>query len=250
MKEKETIKNQTKKSKVLKRIGRIALILFILYIIANIVYMVTSYHADATAKAALQSDDVVKISRTNFGWFMDGPSDSEAMIFYPGAKVEVSAYAPILHAIAGEGMDVFLVDMPYDLAIISPNKADRVISKYSYENWYMGGHSLGGCMAAYYASDHADKLKGVILLASYPNKTLGDSLRCISIFGSEDGILNWDRMSGAESYLPKNTQKYIIDGGNHCQFGNYGKQVADKDAEISASDQQKETVKVIVDWVK
>jgi len=243
-------KQQTKKQKILKGIGRIALVLFILYTLANTVYMLTSYHADETAKAALQSDDTVEITKTDYGYFFDGPSESDALIFYQGAKVDAPAYAPILHAIAAEGMDVLLVDMPYDLAIIKPNKADDVISQYSYENRYIGGHSLGGCMAAYYASDHADKFEGVILLAAYPAKEMGDDIRCISIYGSEDGILNRSKMAKAERYLPKDTEKYVLAGGNHGQFGNYGKQHGDRNATITASEQQKQTVELIMDWVR
>lgn len=247
---KRAAKQQTKKKKILNGIGRIALILFIIYTLANTVYMLTSYHADETAKAALQSDDTVVITKTDYGYFFDGPSEREALIFYQGAKVDASAYAPILHEIATEGMDVLLVDMPYDLAIIKPNKADNVISQYSYENRYIGGHSLGGCMAAYCASDHADKFEGVILLAAYPAKAMGDDIRCISIYGSEDGILNWSKMAKAERYLPKDTEKHVLAGGNHGQFGNYGKQHGDRNATITASEQQKQTVELIMDWVR
>ena len=239
-----------KKRKFIKWILRIAGVLFILYTIVNTVYMLTSYHADETAEAALLSDDAVSVTRTDYGWFMDGPSERDALIFYPGAKVDADAYAPILHAIAAAGMDVFLVDMPYDLAIIAPNKADAVISLNSYENRYLGGHSLGGCMAAYYASHHADDVEGVILLASYPAGEMDDGLRCISIYGSDDGIINWNKMAKADRYLPEDTEKYVIDGGNHGQFGNYGKQVADKDAKITAEEQQKQAVDRVMEWIR
>lgn len=238
-----------KKKKILKRILQIAGVLIILYAVVNIVYLLTSYHADETAQKALLSDDAVEVTKTDYGWFMDGPSEKDALIFYPGARVEVASYAPILHDVAAAGMDVFLMDMPYDLALLVPDKADEVISLYSYENRYIGGHSLGGCVAADYASKHADEVEGVIFLASYPAKAMDDRLKCISIYGSDDGVLNWSRMTKAGRYLPKNTEKYVIEGGNHGQFGNYGQQFGDKEATISDKEQQKQAAERIIEWV-
>ena len=63
--------------------------------------------------------------------------------------------------------------MPFNLAVLNSNAADKVMSKFNnIENWYIGGHSLGGAMAASYAAKHQDNLKGVVLLAAYPTKEL------------------------------------------------------------------------------
>ena len=78
---------------------------------------------------------------------------------------------------------------------------------------------------------------------------MDDSLRCISIYGSDDGVLNRLKMEKSNQYLPKDTEKYVIEGGNHCQFGNYGKQFADNDAAITAAEQQKQAVRKIMEWV-
>ena len=42
----------------------------------------------------------------------------------------------------------------------------------------------------------------------------------------------------------------IIEGGNHAQFGNYGKQKGDPDATISAEEQQTIAVNAIVEFIK
>ena len=83
-------------------------------------------------------------------------------MFYPGAKVEETAYAPLLRAIAEAGMDACLVKMPFRLAIFGVDRADRVMAAHDYERWYIGGHSLGGAMAARYAAGHASRLAGVV----------------------------------------------------------------------------------------
>ena len=41
-----------------------------------------------------------------------------------------------------------------------------------------------------------------------------------------------------------------IEGGNHAQFGNYGKQKGDIDATITAKEQQNITVEAIIDFIK
>ena len=103
---------QTQKQDRKKRICLI--ILGVIFLLAAVFLLYTGqyYHADETALAALRSDDAVHVTETEFGWLFDGPAETEALIFYPGAKVEETAYAPLLRLIAERGMDVCLVKMP------------------------------------------------------------------------------------------------------------------------------------------
>ena len=213
---------------------------------AFLLYTGQYYHADSSALTMLESDEKVSVTQADYGWFFDGPSEEEALIFYPGAKVEETAYAPLMHRIAEQGMDVCLVKMPFRLAFFGTDKAERVMEIYDYERWYIGGHSLGGAMAAVYAAEHSSQLTGVVLLAAYPTKPLDDHLRAVSIYGSCDGVLNMSRLSDGEQYMPKRREQYVIEGGNHAQFGNYGKQSGDGDATISAEEQQRKTVEAIL----
>ena len=203
-------------------------------------------HADATALTALKSDDAVQVTSTDFGYFFDGPSESDVLIFYPGAKVEETAYAPLLHLIALQGMDVCLIKMPFRLAVFGLNRADRVIEKYDYTGLYIGGHSLGGAMAANYASTHSDELDGIVLLAAYSTADLDDSLKAITIYGSEDEVLNTAKMNELKSCLPDGYREYVIEGGNHAQFGNYGIQSGDGEASVSSEEQQLKTAEYIL----
>ncbi len=122
----------------------IPLAFLLAFAVTFLVYTGDYYRADETAVAALSSDGSVAVARTDYGWFFDGPSDENALIFYPGAKVEETAYAPLLHRLAAEGMDVCLVRMPFHLAFFGINKAGAVMKQYDYAHWYIGGHSLGG----------------------------------------------------------------------------------------------------------
>ena len=97
---------------------------------AFFIYAMNYYHADETALAALSSDESVCVTKTDYGWFFDGPSETEAFIFYPGGKVEETAYAPLLHRLAGQGMDACLVKMPFRLAVLGIDKAEQVMKQY------------------------------------------------------------------------------------------------------------------------
>ena len=93
-------------------------------------------------------------------------------------------------------------------------------------------------------------LDGVILCAAYPAVRLEEPLRELVLYGSEDGVLNMDALRKADDYAPADHTEYVIRGGNHAQFGDYGIQKGDGEAVISARDQQEEAVEVILQFCK
>ena len=224
----------------------IPVILLLALVIGFLIYAGVYYHADGTALGALESDGTVEVTRTDFGWRFDGPSETEVLIFYPGAKVDAAAYAPLLRELAGAGMDVLLVEMPLRFAFFGMDKASPLFDRYDYVNWYIGGHSLGGAIAANYACAHPEGLSGVILLAAYPTKPMDDSLVLISIYGSEDGLLNPNRVAAGRDYAPKTYAEIVLEGGNHAQFGSYGPQTGDGAASISPEEQWRQAVEAIL----
>ena len=219
------------------------------FIIAFLIYASFYFHADQTALDALRSDEIVKVSETEYGWFFDGPSEENVYIFYPGAKVEETAYAPLLHHLAENDMDVSLVKMPLRFAFLGINKAKPIIQNGGYDHYYVGGHSLGGAMAAVYAANHGERIDGVIHFASYSTKELDDSMIEIVIYGTEDRIVNRKSIEEGRKIAPDQYYEYTIEGGNHAQFGNYGIQPGDGNASISASEQQSEAIRLIEDTI-
>ena len=230
--------------KILRWLVPLAIVALLLVLV--FVYIDSFYHADAVAEAAMASDDAVSVRKTDFGWLFDGASESDALIFYPGGKVEAKAYAPLCRALALKGMDVCLVRMPLRLAILGKNKADGIIDRMDYERWVIGGHSLGGVSAALYAAKHPEKLDGVVLLAAYADQPLDDSLSALSVYGSEDGVLNRNRYQDCLANLPAQSIEHVIEGGNHSQFGSYGAQEGDGAARIPPERQVEQTVAAIV----
>jgi hypothetical protein len=138
----------------------------------------------------------------------DGNASAETevgFIFYPGGKVEHTAYEPLMKELASEGVVCVLVEMPFRLAVLDMNAADGIKEQYpNVTNWYMGGHSLGGSMAAAYLGEHYADYEGLILLGSYSTEDLsGTSLKVLSVYGSEDKVLN------VENYIEsKNNLQY------------------------------------------
>ena len=114
----------------------------------------------------------------------------------------------------------------------------------------MAGHSLGGLMAANYASKHNNIIDGVILLAGYATDDLNNkNLKVLSIYGTKDTKLNLETYKENIKNLPSDYTEYLIKGGNHAQYGNYGFQEGDSKASISADKQQTETVDVMVKFI-
>lgn len=231
--------------------GVLTVILFIVLAAGCLWYVNDYYKSDVTVQQYFRDDSVIEMEENDYGLYMDGPGDESALIFYPGAKVEYTAYVPLLYRIAEEGVDVFLVKMPCNLAFLGQNNAEDIMREYEYEKWYLGGHSLGGAMAASYVAKHPDELEGMILLASYPTKDLQeDDFSVISLYGSEDGVLNIDKIEASRAYMPADYTEICIEGGNHAQFGNYGIQKGDGVASISAVEQQNQTVEAIYKMIK
>ena len=239
---------QTQEKSAAKRIGMAVFIVFAVLFALFFFYTENYYHADRTAVMMLRTDEYVAVTSSQTGLLFDGPGEEDLLIFYPGAKVQETAYAPLMRQIAEGGMDVFLVRMPFRLAFFGTNKADEALQETAdYANVYVGGHSLGGAMAASYAAEHAESLDGAILLAAYSAKPLPDSLPVLSVYGTEDGVLNRSNYEKNLANVP-NLQEFVIEGGNHAQFGSYGEQRGDGEASIDPGMQWNETAEAILEF--
>lgn len=220
--------------------------------IGGYAYVLDYYHADETAVEAMayQTDGVQTEQDGDVIWFV--PEDPTAgLIFYPGGKVEYTAYAPLLRACAENGILCALVRMPGNLAVLDANAADGLQQEHpEVTTWYIAGHSLGGAMASNYAAEHSENFDGLILLAAYSTKNLAQTtLRVLSVYGSEDGVMNRGSYEKNWSNLPADTTEVILDGGCHAQFGSYGPQDGDGVPTISGEEQIRQTTEAIVAFV-
>lgn len=197
------------------------------------------------ALAALQSDSKVIVTTQDSLVFRPaGAVPDTGLVFYPGARVDPRAYAPAAHEIASGGYLVVIVPMPLNLAVFGSGKASGVIAAYpEIKHWALGGHSLGGAMAAHFAHDHPGEVQGLSLWASYPaegDNLASGSLAVTSIYGTRDGLATHQKVDASRKLLPTGTRYVPIEGGNHAQFGWYGPQDGDNAATTSREDQQKQ----------
>lgn len=205
------------------------------------------YPADETALAALASTDTVTVLETTDGLVFLPAEPVAGFIFYPGGLVDHVAYAPLMRALAEEGVLCVLTSMPLRLAVLDMNAADGVADQYpQVTRWSIGGHSLGGAMAASYAATHPEDFSALVLLAAYSTEPLPDSLAVVSLYGTADKVLNREKYESSLPNLPATAQEIAIPGGNHSQFGSYGHQKGDGTAAISAQAQLNATVDALL----
>ena len=194
-------------------------------------------------------------ARTDRGWFAFEP-DGEPIagfIFYPGGLVDPAAYAPLMRRLSEGGVLAVIVEMPLDLAVFGQGRADDVVAAYpGIDTWVIGGHSLGGAMAAEYMKDGPEPIDGVVFLAAYPADSTdltAQSAAFLSIYGSEDGVAD-EVFEKSLERLPEGASLEVLEGGNHAQFGDYGPQRGDGAATMSRREQQRLTADAILGFVK
>ena len=230
----------------------IAVAILLVLAVALSAYLNTYYPASAEALAVLEHPaDGVTVERGE-GRIAFLPREPVAgLVFYPGGKVEYTAYAPLMEACAQRGVRCVLVEMPYNLAILGRNAADGIPRDYpQVDRWYLSGHSLGGAMAAAYLAGHSGGYEGLCLLAAYSTQDLSRSgLRALTVTASEDRVLNRDKYAAALANLPADRTEVDIAGGCHGPFGSYGAQQGDGTPTIPGAEQIRQTADAIAQLV-
>lgn len=236
------------KKKIIKAVCIAAGIIAAICIVFGI-YVSDYYRAGETAVTALSAENVTLTESRAV--FRSDNADT-GLIFYPGGKVEFTAYAPLMLKLSEMGITCIIVKMPFNLAVFDISAASDIFEQYpEISNWYIGGHSLGGSMAASYAAENAENIKGIILLAAYSTADLsGSGIAVLSVYGSEDGVLNMEKYEAYAVNLPDGHTENIIEGGCHAYFGDYGSQKGDGEPEISCEEQTDIAAGIIFDFVQ
>lgn len=225
-----------------------ALALVVVALVAFVVWASTPLGPGDAALAALEGDAQVSVERTAVGWEFRSTSvePTAAVVFYPGGRVDARSYAAYARDVAAQGPLVVVVRMPLSLAVLAPLRADRVIAEHpGIQTWVIGGHSLGGAMAARYADERLGDVDGLLLLAAYPAEStdLSDTqLAVTDVVATRDAVLDGERWTTSRRLLPADAEIVQIEGGNHAGFGDYGPQPGDLSATITAEEQRRYAV--------
>lgn len=253
---------------------------FVILAAGSAVYLNDFYRADSDAIASFEAEnpvekkeiedgiiayitantemqDIDKIDSEKADTEMSDSESAQAVsdagfIFYPGGKVEYTAYEPLMEACASEGIFCVLLEMPFNLAVLDMDAAEGIQELYpEIEHWYIGGHSLGGSMAASYLEKHREEYEGLILLGAYSTADLSESeLDVLSVYGSEDGVMNREKYEKYRENLPDDFTEFVIDGGCHAGFGMYGAQEGDGIPSITSEEQIVATAEAVAEFVE
>lgn len=197
------------------------------------------------AQAALKSDSSVTVTLEPWLTFSpNGVPAETALIFYPGGRISYLGYSDLLRAIAGQGYLVVVPRMPFNIAAAKPNAAAEIITAHpEIRKWVIGGHSVGGTMAAQYTATHSDQIAGLAIWASYPADNADLSaldLPVAVIYGSLDPAANDSQVLARRGLFPGDAEFVRIEGGDHHQFGSYEIPPEDHHATISRADQHRQ----------
>ena len=178
------------------------------------------------------------------------PTD-RGLIYYPGGLVDPEAYAVTAQGIADEGYLVVVPKMPLNLAFLGINRADKIQSEYpEIESWVIGGHSLGGAMAAQYAKNNVNYVDGLIMFASYPANSddfVDFPVPILTIIASNDP--GAPKQRAFYETVAESAELIVIEGGNHRNYADYSFQRNDGVASISSAEQQNQIISAVVQFL-
>jgi len=212
-----------------------------------LVWAETPRKPEQEALNALESTKEVQVIEEKNLFFIPRNSSSEiGVIIYPGGRVDHRAYAPLAHGIAREGFLTIIIDMPLNLAVFDYDAALGILPDYpEVDKWVVGGHSLGGSMAARLVYRNPGVFEGLFLWASYPassDNLTGQNITVCIVYGTRDGLTKQADIENSLDLLPEETIVKEIEGGNHAQFGSYGSQNGDNEATIPEDEQHKQVI--------
>jgi dienelactone hydrolase len=239
----------------MKIVKKIILVLLSVVLIITIGFSVWAYTPAKPMQTALDSvktSEIVKMNNQTMLVFTPAQENPQSgVIFYPGGRVDYRAYAPFADALSKNGFLVIIPQMPFNLAVFDYKAAESILQEYpDITQWVIGGHSLGGSMAAHYLFENQGKIDGLLLVASYPAGS--DDLTnypgsVTSVSATLDGLATAEDITASKSLLPTSTSFVRINGGNHAQFGWYGAQAGDNQAVISREEQQAQLLQATLD---
>ena len=159
----------------------------------------------------------------------------------PGARIDSRAYAHVLRPLAEAGYLVAVLKEPFGFSLLDADQGKKVLDVHpEITYWAAGGHSLGGTTAASLA-DQDERVKGLVLFASYPADSLvRTDLKAVSISGAADGFTT---PADIEASKGEASARYVLcrdQRGSAQLIGDYGEQSGDGIATVDRSAAQTE----------
>ncbi|GLI27844.1 alpha/beta hydrolase [Agromyces rhizosphaerae] len=203
----------------------------VLLVVVFVAWTQTVFQGERDATLEAWRNPAITITSTPDSIVMepaDGASDT-GLVFIPGAKVDPYAYLRVLSGVVEAGATVVITKPTLNLAFFDVRSLDDFTAAApGVDEWWVGGHSLGGVRACMLAGEGESDAAGLVLFGSYCANDLADSgLEVLSISGSNDGLTTPDDVTGNAGLLPVDAVFVELDGANHADFGDYGVQPGD-----------------------
>lgn len=171
-----------------------------------------------------------------------GSTPTTGLLYQPARGVDPRAYAATLRPVAEAGHLVVIVKPPLGIAPLAKDALENARRDHpEVDRWVVGGHGLGGSVAAEEAVTQADDdgapVVALLLHASSPGEDLS-SLRAevLSVSGSEDGLTTPATIEASMDHLPPSARFLVIEGAVHAFFADYGPQRGDGTPTIPRDD--------------
>lgn len=214
-----------------------------------------SFQSKGVDESLLENSKTIKVEQSSkFYSFQPVKGFEKVFIFFPGAMVDPEAYVPLCRKIADNNIKVYLIKMPWRMASQGYNlpKELKLLADSS-KTYILGGHSLGAKMAAQFVYENPNLVDKLILIGTTHPRDISlanSTIPIMKIYGSNDGVADEESIIKNKSKLPATTKFIKINGANHSQFGYYGFQLGDNSASIGREEQQSETLKHILEFIK
>lgn len=229
---------------------RIALIAIVAVLVGSFVFLYSKGWIHKTFEAGEVAIGVLSEAESQepLAYIPDDPD--AGVIFYPGGMVDYLAYAPLMEKLESQNIAAIMLKTKTGLPMFESGLAEGVKDEYpNIDKWYIAGHSMGGIAAASFLAEHPEDFEGLILLASYTTKDISDlDKKALLIYGTEDGVMNHEMYEENKGLLPS-YEEYIIEGGCHSYFADYGLKGEDTKPSISPQKQWTLTAGKIVEFV-
>lgn len=195
------------------------------------------------------------------GGFIDiAPADGTAdtlFILYPGGLVRPQAYTWLGVGLAPSGVRTLIPRFAFDLAVTAPGRASALLGALAedglgYDRVVLGGHSLGGAMAARYTHRHPGRIDALVLMAAYSaegDDLSAQSLPALVLAAERDGRATFPAVEAGLGRLPQGAELVIIPGAVHAFFGRYGPQGGDGVPTVSREEAERAILAALARFV-
>ncbi|MCF7931481.1 MAG: alpha/beta hydrolase [Acholeplasmataceae bacterium] len=241
------MKTKSRFNKIIKRILLTIILIIVVLISGLAIYSSGSYQALPEMNDAIETLNLSQVTYSEKTFYIKYQVDDPILniVFVPGGLVSPDSYKYLAASLAKEGYNVTIVKVIFNLAILTPNAARKYLDP-NMDNVIIG-HSLGGVVASMVASNN-ELISKIVLLGSYPIRDIS-SQQSLFITAEHDIAMDLDAFNDSLKYVNSENMIFNIDGGNHAQFGWYGPQKGDGEAEISTLEEQNIVINKILEFL-